>query len=279
LADNIGFNQIMIGDIIQMDRVRQPEYMLVTGFDEENHYVRVDRGYRGTTPGNWKKGNKMRIFRILNGTAETELVFEDITEPDGTTQKDVLTEAYLVYNWKAEDTCLPGCYWLEFKVLKMKDLVLWLPGGDWAGPVHQEADGFFYTGSIQTESSVRLSYDSVHDKYHLPSSAWTGDFNYFSGYYYTGVVINDGSVLLNRNDIPLTDGTSISSVPGAGPDDMMMMALATSVTPSFVDYPDSTLWNYYFGCVLGEGVEWERRFPVNHEGFLIKITNSFTPES
>jgi hypothetical protein len=276
-ADHIGFNQVMIGDIIQMDRVRQPEYMLVTGIDEENKFILVERGYRGTTAGNWKKGNKLRIFRIMNAPAETELLFEDITTPDGTTETDVLTEAYLVYNWRAEDTCLPGCYWLEFKVLKMQDIVLWLPGGLWAGPVHQEADGFFYTGSEQTESSVRLSYDSVNDKYIIPSSAWTGDFNYFSGFYYTGLVINDGSVVLNRNDIPVSNDTVISNISSVE-EEVELMALAVSVTPSFVEYPDPTLWNYYFGCVLGEGVEWERRFPVNHEGFLIKITDSFTSE-
>ena len=26
----------------------------------------------------------------------------------------------MVYNWTAENTCLPGCFWLEFKLLKVK---------------------------------------------------------------------------------------------------------------------------------------------------------------
>ena len=36
LADNIGFQQVMVGDIIIMGRVKAPEYMLVEAFDEEN---------------------------------------------------------------------------------------------------------------------------------------------------------------------------------------------------------------------------------------------------
>ena len=60
LADDIGFEQVMMGDIIVMDRVRMPERMLVTGFDETNNLIRVQRGYHGTTPAVWKKGTKMR---------------------------------------------------------------------------------------------------------------------------------------------------------------------------------------------------------------------------
>ena len=41
LADNIGFNQVMVNDIIIMDRIRSPEHMLVIGFDEENKLVNV----------------------------------------------------------------------------------------------------------------------------------------------------------------------------------------------------------------------------------------------
>jgi hypothetical protein len=55
-----------------------PEFMLVTGFDEENKFIQVERGYRNTTTSNWKKGACMRIFRIMNAPGQTELVFEDI---------------------------------------------------------------------------------------------------------------------------------------------------------------------------------------------------------
>ena len=58
LADNIGFEQIMVGDVILMDRVRLPEMMLVEGFDEANKLVKVQRGYRDTTPSSWKKRHR-----------------------------------------------------------------------------------------------------------------------------------------------------------------------------------------------------------------------------
>lgn len=99
LADDIGFEQIMVGDIIVMDRVRQPEIMLVIGFDEGNKFVRVERAYRSTTASAWIKGNKLRIFRILNAPAAIEISYIDVLNVDGTTTTDVLDEAYLVYNW------------------------------------------------------------------------------------------------------------------------------------------------------------------------------------
>ena len=119
LADNIGFEQVMMGDIIIMDRARLPEHMLVTGFDETNNLIRVQRGYNGTQISSWKKGASLRIMKIMNATAESEMVFQDIIQIDGTTLTDQLTNSFLVYEWAAKDTCLPGCYWLEFKVLKM----------------------------------------------------------------------------------------------------------------------------------------------------------------
>jgi hypothetical protein len=202
LADDIGFEQVMINDIIVMNRVRLPEYMLVTGFDEDDRLVRVQRGYKGTTPSRWKRGAKLRIFRVLNGQGETELVYEDIREIDGTLNKNTITASYLIYKWQPEDTCLPGCYWFEFKMLKMIDLVLFLPGGHWIGPVYHHDDDYYYTGTAKTESSVQLSYDSLNDRYIIPTSQWKGDYHVFSANYYTGTLHNDGSLYLNRNDKP-----------------------------------------------------------------------------
>lgn len=268
LADNIGFEQIMVGDIIVMERVRLPERMLVVAFDETNKLVKVQRGYHGTTPSAWKKGDTLRIFRVMNAPAEAELVYQDVTEVDGSVEKDVLVESYLVYEWQPEDTFLPGCYWLEFKVLKMIDVVWYLPGGHWAGEVHSHSDGFFYTGSIHTDSSVILSYDQVAKRYYLADTPWPGETHIFSGYQYTGSVHNDGSVVLNQTGVSTSDDTSYN--------EYGQTALDISLIPSFTD---ESLTPYYFGCVLGEGVEWVRRFPVSGEGFLIKITDSFTPET
>ena len=46
---------------------------------------------------------------------------EDIQQIDGTVLTDQITESRLVYEWAAHDTCLPGCYFMEFKLLKMLD--------------------------------------------------------------------------------------------------------------------------------------------------------------
>jgi hypothetical protein len=124
LADAIGFDQIQVGDIIVMDRARAPEQMLVTGFDEVNRLVQVQRGYNGSVVSAYPRGAGLKAFRTLNAVATTEMVREDIPQVDGTVQTAVLTKSTLVYEWAAEDTCLAGCYWFEFKLLKMQTLQL-----------------------------------------------------------------------------------------------------------------------------------------------------------
>lgn len=181
LADNIGFNQIMVGDIIIMDRARLPEKMLVIGFDENNRLVQVQRGYQGTTAQSWSKGSPLRIMKFMNSPAQTEMILEDILELNGTTTQDVLTESFFIYDWQPADTCLPGCYYLEFKLIKM----------------------------VETTS---VSYSL----------------------------------------------TSLNSIP--------------SFTPSNLNPTD-------FGCGHSSEIEWIRRFPVDAEGFSIKIVDSPSSES
>ncbi len=246
LAGDIGFDQVMVGDVIIMDQIRMPEKMLVLGFDERNKLIKVQRGYLGTTATSWSKGDTMRIFRILNGPAYAEMSYDDVQNIDGTTDKDVLQGAYLVYEWKAADTCLPGCYWLEFKVLKMIDISWYLPGGYWTGEVHQYTDGFYYTGTTHTDSSVKLSHDQLVNKYFIPNTTWLGEIQLNK----TGIPSND--------DVPYNDN-----------------GVANLITPVFTD---SELTPSDFGCILGEGVEWVRRFPTDGEGFLIKIGSSPTTE-
>ena len=118
-ADNVGFFQVNVGDIIVVDRVRNPEQMVVQGFDEDLKLIEVQRGYNGTRPGTYKKGQAFKVFRILNAIAATETVLQDFPQLDGTVQTNVVTDSQLIYSWLAADTCLPGCYWLEFKLLKM----------------------------------------------------------------------------------------------------------------------------------------------------------------
>lgn len=136
LASDVGFEQAMIGDIIVMDRVRMPEHMLVTGFDEENKLLSVQRGYNGTIASKWPKGNALRIFRIMGAPAVIQSTFEDIDASDGILlradgsvvatgedENDVLVETLLTYSFRPQDTCLPGCYWMEFKLIKMAEEV------------------------------------------------------------------------------------------------------------------------------------------------------------
>jgi hypothetical protein len=268
LADDIGFNQVMIGDIIIVDRIRSPEHMLVTGFDEENNFIRVQRAYHGTNASACKKGTMIRIFRIMGAPADSEISFQDVQEVDGTTTKDVLQGAYLVYEWQAEDVCLPGCYWFEFKVMKMIDVVWYLPGGYWTGDVFTNDNGFFYTGLALTNSSVRLSYNQIEDKYFIPSTSWAGDLHLHSdNSFYTGIAHDEGSVILSKTGIPSDDDTPYN--------EDGIVALSISVIPSFTDI---SLTPTDYGCILGEGVEFVRRFPVEGEGFLVKITNSPTME-
>lgn len=118
LADNIGFNQMMVGDVIIVDRPRLPEKMLVTAFDEENRLVEVTRGHDGTTAQDWKKGTPIRIMKFSGAAAQTEMVYQDVLELDGTVTEDVLMETYFIYPWNPGDTCLAGCYFLEFKLIK-----------------------------------------------------------------------------------------------------------------------------------------------------------------
>jgi len=179
-ADSIGFEQAMVGDVLVMDRIRLPEQMLVLGFDEANELILVERGYNGTTASGWRKGSSLKIMRIVNGVGEISSITDDIMQEDGTIVEDQLVETQLVYEWDAEDTCLPGCYYLEFKLLKMLLLA--------------------------------------------PS------------------------------------------------------ALAT-IEPSTINFTPISFTPADFGCDMGSGVEWVRRFPEVEEGFLINIIDSPTSDT
>jgi hypothetical protein len=276
VADGIGFEQAMVGDIIIMSRARLPEHMLVTGFDEKNKFIQVQRGYNATTASPWIRGAKLRIFRMLDSAAVTETILEDVEQVDGTTDKDVLTQSFMTYEWNANDVCLPGCYWLEFKLLKMIDLVLYSPGNKWCGPTHTESGGFHYTGTIMTDSSMLLSYDSVNDEFLLPdpSNVWDGaKHQQVDESYYTGTVHNDGSVILSRTGVPSDENLCYTS---SGNIVLTTAGINTaSIIPSFVGSGNVPA---DYGCTLGVGVEWVRRFPADSEGFLIKIIDSPTAE-
>lgn len=120
-ADNIGFEQILENNIIIMDRSRNPEKMLVTGFDETNKKITVQRGYDGTVPQVWPKGSLLRVFRATDAEGEIEFAYEDIEKEDGTVDKDQLVNTFLVFKWLENTTSLAGCFWLEFKLIELNE--------------------------------------------------------------------------------------------------------------------------------------------------------------
>jgi len=135
-ADGVGFDQVLVGDVIVMDRVRSPERMLVAGIDESSKLISVERAYDGTSASSWPKGNALRAFRFMDASAAIESVYEDVTQVDGTTANE-LTETFLVFDWYANHTSMPGCYWLEFKLIMMSGQEV-----EWVKRLPLSSDGF-----------------------------------------------------------------------------------------------------------------------------------------
>lgn len=286
-ADGIGFEQVMAGDTIIMDRVRNPEHMLVNSYDEDLKTITVTRGWNGTTASIWKKGARLRIFRILNAAAETEMVFEDVEDVDGTITRDVLTSSYFVYEWKPGDTCLPGCYYMEFKLLKMRDLSYYLPGGHWDGLFHRDSANNYMTGSVYSDSSVVLSMkvipttqpqyadeDDTSIRFLLPSGdLWQGATHlHEDGSYYTGSVHDDGSVYLSNTGIAFDESVAYNS---DGPVSVTPLLEYDTFSTTSVNEVSTTSFTQ---CQLGSGVEWARRYPMAGDGFLVKVEDSPTME-
>ena len=115
-ADNVGFDQVMVGDVIVTGKSRSPEKMLVSSVDESSKSVTVTRGHEDTMPQSWPRGNVLNIFRFVDQSANIESYYEDVTGVDGTATNE-LTDTMLVYNWQTPQTSMPGCYWIEFKLI------------------------------------------------------------------------------------------------------------------------------------------------------------------
>lgn len=117
-ADNLGFNQVLVGDIVVVDRPRNPEKMLVLSIDEASKTVTVERGYDSTVAESWPKGNPLRIFRFIDHPAEIHSVFEEREAVDGSFSEE-LSDTFMVFDWQLNHTSMPGCYLLEFKLTMM----------------------------------------------------------------------------------------------------------------------------------------------------------------
>lgn len=118
-ADNVAFNQILVGDIIYVDHPRSPEYMQISSIDEELKIITVLRSVNSTSSVSWKKGTVFYIYRIISGIGSIETIHQDLISITGSVEKNQLIESNLVYDWSKNDTLTSGCYWLEFKLMKV----------------------------------------------------------------------------------------------------------------------------------------------------------------
>jgi len=117
-ADDIGFGSVKVGDVIVATHVRTPERMLVVSIDESTHEISVTRGYESTDSRPWDKGVHLKVFRFRDEPAAVESVIETVDSIDGSSSEE-LTDTLLVFEWTPDKTSMPGCYWFEFKVLKL----------------------------------------------------------------------------------------------------------------------------------------------------------------
>jgi hypothetical protein len=135
-ADNLGFDQVLVGDVIVMDRTRNPERMLVSSIDESAKTVTVQRAHGGTAAQAWPRGSGMRVFRFMNAPAIIESVYGDVTSVDGTITNELL-ETFLVFEWGGNTTSMPGCYWLEFKLMMLNSSSI-----EWSKRMPLSGEGF-----------------------------------------------------------------------------------------------------------------------------------------
>jgi len=119
-ADNIGFDQVSVGDVIMAAHPRSPEYFLISSINENEKTINVSRGHNLSLVSSWPKGTILRIFKFMDEPAVIESAFEEITQIDDSIQTE-LVETFMVYNWKKEQTDFPGCYFFEFKLMKLSD--------------------------------------------------------------------------------------------------------------------------------------------------------------
>lgn len=137
-ADNLGFDQIAVGDVIVFDKPRNYEKLLIQSIDELNKSITVQRGHDGTAPKSWSKGTILKIFKFAGLSAQIESTYADVSKVDGTVTNELVDTSF-VFNWTAEQTSLSGCYWFEFKLMNIN------PSSgdiDWVKSFPLSAEGF-----------------------------------------------------------------------------------------------------------------------------------------
>jgi len=135
-ADDIGFESVSVGDVISLAS-RSPELMLVSSIDEASKSVTVSRGHDGTASRSWPKGSQASVFRFRDEPAQVESVFEDVESVEGSVSEE-LVDTLLVFDWSEGHTSVPGCYWVEFKIMGLDE------GGsvEWTKRVPLSPNGF-----------------------------------------------------------------------------------------------------------------------------------------
>lgn len=121
-ADKIGFYQAAVGDVIIAERARSPEQMQIVSFDEVNYTITVTRGHNSTVPFAWKRGTNLKIVKFLDAPAVAEMIYEDVTQVDGTVLTNQLAESHMVYDWQLGNTDYSGCFSFEFQLIKMEGI-------------------------------------------------------------------------------------------------------------------------------------------------------------
>jgi hypothetical protein len=304
LADNIGFYQVMVNDIIVMDRIRSPEHMLVVGFDEDNKTIQVQRGHNGTTPSTWSKGSRLRIFKFMNAPATVEIIQDDETSPDGRTIPDITTDTFLVYEWKSQDTCLPGCYWIEFNAFEMEKHHE--EHHEEHKHSNEEAENLISNGDIYYEDEYPKTYSEIieddydrivddeleyeqghdptkhenheHHEEHHEHHEFTED-EYMEGFkkgWHQGVTAGENEsldtnfqawVLQKQREYEKWSDEARAEER----EEHELHHDGGVIVPNTINYSPTDIEH----C-NPLGVKWSRKFPVEGEGFLIRITDSAT---
>ena len=301
LADQIGFNQLLPGNIIQLSTGRNFERMTVTGFDEVLRLVYVDRGTNQTLASAWPKGTALRCFKFLNNPAIGEMIFSDtlpssgepgmvaydlgrganITPVYGVPVIGVgpfLIQSYLVYEWKPADTCLAGCFYFEFKILT--------PVTTTTTPPPDYGAGFYCV-------DMGLGYTCLYcpSREYIIQNGWT----YIQGPEKSCEALN----FCRQYPNPRTSGLnwllelSPDSLPFVGDSELgydpFIAGIPNGQAPFAGEWvfsdaslgvqPNTASNIVAQQCSLPFGVEFLRKYPLTGEGFVIQIWNSPTSES
>lgn len=139
-ADNLGFQSVSAGDVISFYKSRSPEKMLVASVNEVDKTVQVVRAHGGTSARAWPKGAELAVFRFSDQPAQLESVFEESESLDGVVEES-LVDTLLRFDWNPEHTAVPGCYWFEFKILKLSHGVS-SSSVDWVKRIPLSSNGF-----------------------------------------------------------------------------------------------------------------------------------------